>query len=71
MDSTQVTATRRSFLWGWIRSLIATPVAMASLAPARAEEQATEEQDELLPGDPGYRDPETYGSLADYDQEGL
>lgn len=61
-------ASRRGFLKGWLQRLVATPVAIASVSArhAAAEPPTMDERDERLPGDPGYRDPDTYGNVADY-----
>ena len=62
-------AGRREFLEGSIRALIATPLAVASMPSlCLAEGKLLEEGgDELLPGDPGYQDPETHGSIDVYE----
>ena len=55
-------AGRREFLKGSIQALIATPLAGASMPSLFSEEgKLLEEGGELLPGDSGYRDPETSG----------
>ena len=57
---------RRQFLAGSIKTLVATPLAVVSTRTASEEGgKLLEEGAEPLPGEPGYRDPDTYGSLAD------
>ena len=53
---------RRQFLKKSVEAMIVTPALATSLS--RLEPPA-EEADELLPGDPGSRDTEAYGSVAD------
>jgi hypothetical protein len=66
MKKKQHTAGRRAFLKGSVKTLVAAPLALTSKpATAAEEEKLPEENGEPLPGDPGYRDPDTYGSLAD------
>lgn len=57
---------RREFLTGSVKTLVATPLAVAAMQTVPAEgENLFEQGPEPLPGDAGYRDPDTYGSLAD------
>lgn len=66
MNTQQNKTGRRKFLREAVQTLVAAPFAVASI-PASAVDDATElvEGPDPFPGDPGYRDPDTYGSLAD------
>lgn len=68
MKDTKIQGGRRAFLRGSMRRLVVAPIAaVAAAAPlADAETSAEDTGDGVLPGDPGYRDPETYGNLATY-----
>ncbi len=65
MEHEQRKTSRREFLKGSVEGLIATPVAIVAVGSPSEEEALPEEREERFPGDPGYRDPGLYGSLAD------
>ena len=66
MKTKQNRAGRRAFLKGSVQTLVAAPLAIAQTPVAASlDERLPEEGAEPLPGEPGYRDPDTYGSLAD------
>ncbi len=56
---------RRQFLKKSVEAMIVTPALATSLSKLERASERTEEADELLPGDPGSRDTEAYGSLTD------
>lgn len=56
---------RRNFLKKSVEAMIVTPALATSLSRLEPEVGRTEEVDELLPGDPGSRDTEAYGSVSD------
>ena len=59
---------RRSFLKGTLQALVVAPAAAAAMEPnitARGEDTLWEENGKPLPGEPGYRDPDVYGSVSD------
>ncbi len=56
---------RRQFLKKSVEAMIVTPALATSLSKLERASERTEEADELLPGDPGSRDTEAYGSVAD------
>jgi hypothetical protein len=56
---------RRKFLKKSVEAMIVTPALATSLFLAEPRVEPTEEADELLPGDPGSRDTEAYGSVTD------
>ena len=56
---------RRQFLKKSVEAMIDTPVLATSLSRSEPVVGRTEEADELLPGDPGSRDTEAYGSVTD------
>lgn len=68
MKNKKTQASRRTFLRGSMQQLVAAPLAaVATAAPSAGEETSVQDAvDEVLPGDLGYRDPETYGNLATY-----
>lgn len=63
MKETKKKSGRREFLQGTIQALLVAPVAIAS--ERKGETSLLEEGKEPLPGEPGYRDPEAYGSIAE------
>ena len=66
MKTKQNNAGRRAFLKGSVQTLVVAPLAIASTPVAASlDGRLPEEGAEPLPGEPGYRDPDTYGSLAD------
>ncbi len=56
---------RRNFLKKSVEAMIITPALATSLSRLEPSAEQAEEADELLPGDPGSRDTEAYGSVAD------
>ncbi len=56
---------RRKFLKKSVEVMIVTPALATSLSRLEPEVGRTEEAGELLPGDPGSRDTEAYGSVTD------
>ena len=56
---------RRQFLKKSVEAMIVTPALATSLSRLEPTVERTEEADELLPGDPGSRDTEAYGSVAE------
>ena len=56
---------RRQFLKKSVEAMIVTPALATSLSKLERASERTEEADELLPGDPGSRDTEAYGSVID------
>ncbi len=56
---------RRQFLKKSVEAMIVTPALATSLSGLDPVVERTEEADELLPGDPGSRDTEAYGSVTD------
>ena len=56
---------RRKFLKGSLQALWVAPVSRAVAAPrAEGNEWVSHHEEGPLPGDPGYRDPIAYGSIA-------
>ncbi len=62
MKKKQQPNNRRRFLKKSVEAMIVTPALATSLSKL---EPSAEEADELLPGDPGSRDSEAYGSVTD------
>jgi len=56
---------RRRFLKKSVEAMIVTPVLATSLSRLKPAVERSEEADESLPGDPGWRDTEAYGSVTD------
>ncbi len=56
---------RRQFLKKSVEAMVVTPALATSLSGLDPVVERTEEADELLPGDPGSRDTEAYGSVTD------
>ena len=57
---------RREFLQGALQALVVAPAAMAAVPTVvNSEDEILEEGKGPLPGEPGYRDPGAYGSIAD------
>ncbi len=56
---------RRQFLKKSVEAMVVTPALATSLSGLEPAVKRTEEADELLPGDPGSRDTEAYGSVSD------
>jgi hypothetical protein len=57
---------RREFLAESVKRLAAMPLAVEAARAVPAEgEPLPDDGPEPLPGDSGYRDPDTYGSLTD------
>lgn len=56
---------RRQFLKKSVEAMIVTPALATSLSRLEPAVERTEEADELLPGNPGSRDTEAYGSVAE------
>ena len=56
---------RRQFLKKSVEAMIVTPALATSLSGLDPVVERTEEADELLPGDPGSRDTEAYGSVTE------
>ncbi len=55
---------RRQFLKKSVEAMIVTPALATSLSKLEPSAEQAEGADELLPGDPGSRDTEAYGSVA-------
>ena len=56
---------RRQFLKKSVGTMIVTPALATSLSKLEPSAEQAEGVDELLPGDPGSRDTEAYGSVTD------
>ena len=56
---------RRKFLRKSIQAMIVTPALAASHSRHRSGEPAGDVPDEVLPGDPGTRDTESYGGVSE------
>ena len=56
---------RRRFLSRSIQAMIVTPALAASRSRHRSPDPVQDIPDEVLPGDPGTRDTESYGSISE------
>ncbi len=65
MKKKQHPHTTRQFLKKSVEAMMVTPALATSLSKLEPSAEQAEGADELLPGDPGSRDTEAYGSVAD------
>ncbi len=56
---------RRQFLRKSVQAIIVTPAVATSLSKLEPLVEQVESADEVLPGDPGSRDTEAYGSVTE------
>ena len=56
---------RRKFLKKTIQAMVVTPALEATLTRGQSRDPARKIPDEVLPGDPGTRDTEAYGSISE------
>ena len=56
---------RRKFLRKSIQVMMVTPTLAATRTQGQSRDPAREIPDEKLPGDPGTRDPDAYGSVGE------